>query len=580
MKVFVASLAEDPDAALRARGPQYLLDAVQSAQPWFRWLAGRLITPDAVRSDPHAAVAAYLEAVASIDSETEMEEALATAADLSGLKLAAIRREQKKRGAVKRPAAAAKGGRPRNPYADMADEFAGKYMQDGVLTIRYFRGRWMRYRKGAWVEVSDDDLAGTLMTWIRRNHRDLSESRTLSNVTINLKATEMAHPLDDTEVPCWLDDTLTPAAGWMPVRNAIIHIPTILQSFDGDELVVGGDAADMVRPPTPRLFTPHALPYAFDPAATCPRWLDYLAGVQPDPEDRDVIRKMFGLLLTPEMRYNVFFVLQGAAGTGKSVMLHVLERLIGEANTCTVPLTKFEDEHYTHQLTENLLNSVDDMREVKLQDVEGAIKIATDGRYLDIRRQYHEGTRALVTARTVAACNELPRFYERSDALWERLRIICFGVKFRGTARQNKNLRHELTDELPGIFIWALRGLADLQPLNVFPEHTLGAALKEKHKLSCDPIGAFITDHFQASADTRLACAYIYDRYRRWAADGGYRAANRGVLNREVERIFGTPKVCIRIGSQVVQGFSGIGVIPGAFDHEPTSLIEDEDIPV
>lgn len=579
MKLFVATLPpkSDPDQILQNHGAGKLQECVSKSVPWFRWIAARIIAPaDKEKPDPHAAVREYLQIIKDIEVETELQEALELAAELSDLKLSAIKRQLKKeRGedgrATTSAANGAQGGRPRNPYADMADEFVTNYTRDGIFSIRYFRGSWRRYRKGQWIEVSDDDIDGVLMTWIRRNYRDLSESRTQHNVIKNLKATEIGHVLDDTEIPCWLDEKNTPAPGWMPVKNKIVHIPTVLECFDGDEII---ECDGMTMDSTPRLFTPHALPYPFEPEAQCPKWLDYLKDVQPDANDRDLLRKMCGLMLVPETRFNVFFILQGESGTGKSVFLYVLDRLLGKQNTCTVPLTKFEDEHYTHQLTENLMNTIDDMREVNLKDVEGVIKIATDGGFLDVRRQYKEGTRAQVIARTVAATNQLPRFYEKSDAIWERLRIINFPVKIRGTAKQNKNLRFEIIDELPGIFIWALRGLADLQEMNLFPEHSTGEPLKEKHKAACDPVGSFLAEHFERNDQCRLESSFIYKHYTTWANDGGYRPANQGTVNREVERIFSVEKRPMKFDGKTLQGFSGMAVKPGAFYNPP----QDEEL--
>lgn len=574
MKIFIASLpASDPDAVLREHGPERLRESISSARPWFKWLAERIITPaDADPPDPHDAVQEYVEAVKSLTIETEIQEALELCAELTNQKLAAVKREFKKAQkpdgrSVTSAANGQQGGRPRNPYADMADEFAKKFTREGVFGIQWFHGVWHRYRGSQWIEVTKDDVKGILMTWIRRNYRDLSENRTLINVLENLKSTELGHPLDDSELPCWLDQKCTPAPGWMPVKNAILHIPTVLNSFDGDEIVPDDS---MIIPSTPRLFTPHSLPYQFDPEAQCPKWLKYLEGVQPNADDRDMIRKLVGLMLVPETRFNVFFILHGISGTGKSVFIHVLNKLIGKQNTCHVPLTKFEDEHYSHQLTTNLMNSIADMREVQLRDVEGTIKMATDGEMLDIRYQYNEGTSAQITARTVTSCNQLPRFYEKSDAIWERLRIVSFNVKFRNTPNMNKNLRHEIVaDELPGIFVWALKGLSDLQDMNMFPEHSIGEAIKAKHKSACDPIGTFLAESFEAVDSCKLESAYIFDKYKLWAGSAGYRIANRGIVNREVERVFSLEKKVIKKSNgKTCQGFNGIGVIPGAFPIE------------
>lgn len=575
MKLFVASLPPeaDPDTLLAEQGAEALQECIRKGQAWYKWIANQVFKPETGKPDPHEAVKEYLQLIKDIDSETELEEALDLAAELSGQKLTAIKKQltKERKGdgrALTSAANGAAGGRARNPYADMTDEFIGRYKKDDVFTIRRYKGAWMRYRKNQWRPVSEEDIESVIMTWIRRKYRDLSEMRTLKNMILNLRAAELCYILDDTEVPCWLDKKFQSAKEWMCTKNSIIHLDQVLACFEDDECFPMDES---IVAPTPRLFTYHSLPVNFDPDATCPMFLKYLEGVQPDPEDREKIRQMMGLLLVPDTRYNVFFILQGEGGTGKSVLIYIIKKLLGAENVCTVPLTKFEDEHYTYQLTENLVNLIDDMKESLLKDVEGTIKIATDGGELEVRRMRENGRSAPVVARTVAACNVLPRFYEKSDAIWHRLRIFNFDVQFRNTPNQNKNLRYDIVrDELPGIFLWALKGLADLREQNVFPETKKGQALKEKHKAACDPIGTFLREHFRLNPECKIEASEIYRLYIQWSNDGGYRAANQGTVNREVERIFKIEKKSTRVAGHVVQGFKGLEKIEAAFAPRPT----------
>lgn len=63
----------------------------------------------------------------------------------------------------------------------------------------------------------------------------------------------------------------------------------------------------------------------------------------------------------------------------------------------------------------------------------------------------------------------------------DRLRIIPFTQRFRGTNQEDPMLRERLVEELPGIFNVALKGLADLKKLKRFPDTKAGKHLKENH---------------------------------------------------------------------------------------------------
>jgi putative DNA primase/helicase len=539
-------------------------------------------------ADSVAVLDEYLLAVAGVENEVESELAVKAAAEISGLKPSAIKRQLRaiRTGktsdgrALTSAANGEAGGRPRNDYAGFADEYMGARMRDGVFTRRFYRGAWRRYSKGRWVEVTDDDMKADIVGWVRRNYRDLAESRTVSNMEMNLNSADTGHIMSEVDAPVWLlghgaeGRELEPAPGWMPMGNGLLNIPAALDALacgDGLDVMPDGIFVDA----SPRLFSLHYLDYDFVPAAGCPQFLGYLEDVQPDPEARAMIQCMMGLMLVPETRFNVFFLLHGQGGTGKSVFLHVLDNLVGRHNVCTVPLPKLDDDHYTWQLTENLMNSIDDMREVNLRDVEGTIKVATDGGFLDIRRLYKDGGRAKVIARTVAACNMLPRVHEKSDAIWDRLRVIPFNVRVRGTGKQNKDLKHEIVAaELPGIFGWALAGLARLMDMHVFPEHPGGLAAKDTHRGECDPTAEFLREFYERKADSKLFSSELYGHYKEWAAEHGYRQQAAGTFARDVERVFGVEKKKMRISGKQCQGFTGLRRNPDTYAQVDDELIE------
>jgi putative DNA primase/helicase len=73
-----------------------------------------------------------------------------------------------------------------------------------------------------------------------------------------------------TEVPLWTDGRTDPPAHEMrAMANGLLHVPT-----------------RTLLPPTPHLFTHHALPFAFDPAAPSPSgWLQFLNQLWGDDVD-------------------------------------------------------------------------------------------------------------------------------------------------------------------------------------------------------------------------------------------------------------------------------------------------------
>ena len=156
-------------------------------------------------------------------------------------------------------------------------------------------------------------------------------------------------------------------------------------------------------------------------------------------------------------------------------------------------------------------------------DVEGFFKSVTSGDEIPVERKGVDGWKARAIARMIFATNVMPTFTDRSAGVWDRVRIIPFNQVFRGKPNQNPNLTAELLQELPGIFNWALLGLAKLRTLQTFPECPEGAAMKEEHRNSCDHERAFLQEFTEAAPGGWTSSDNLYKQYREWAFNNGYR---------------------------------------------------------
>ena len=239
-------------------------------------------------------------------------------------------------------------------------------------------------------------------------------------------------------------------------------------------------------------------------------------------------------MLTPDTSYNVGFFLYGPSGTGKSVFLSILIGLVGEENTCCVPLGDFESRFGTWPLTTHLLNAVGDMPAMPESgwsaNVEGCYKDVTDGRLIPIEHKFMDPSKAKVTARNVFATNELPYFADRSGAIRDRLRVIPFKQRFRNTAKQNSHLTEELLEELPGILNWAIQGLVRLRELTAlsdvktFPHCEEGRQAVEDYLGSCDHEQEFLLEATESNPESMVGSLRLYDEYKEWATRRGYHA--------------------------------------------------------
>ncbi|MEI7900794.1 MAG: phage/plasmid primase, P4 family [bacterium] len=441
----------------------------------------------------------------------------------------------------------AQGGRPPAPTITvMANAFLAQESVnvDGVCTLRFLRGQWFKWNSMFYERIPEQDVRGMVMEFLRRHplFSAFATTRTMTDVLNQLKAHDAAGMPSDVELPVWInDDGHICAKGWIAMTNGVVNVENMARAVNGEDL----PESDIFRSLTPRLFTPFGLGYGFDTEAACPLFERYLVDVQPEVDAREIIQMLMGLCLVPDTSFNVFFVLHGRGGEGKSVFLYILVNLIGKANVAHVPFSKFSDKFSIGLLTENLVNVIGEgdtelPRDAGLGRIEGVLKDVCDGGLLPVEHKFQEPCQARATARCMAASNSLPTFYDRSEAIWDRLRVIPFNVRVRGTSKDDPKLRGKIVDtELSGIFNFAVAGLAKLRKLTRFPETPAGAAMKAEHRARCDHEREFLAEAYaEAPQDTVIATQEVYREYKNWMGTRNYHSLGDGNFAASVQRVF------------------------------------------
>ena len=134
--------------------------------------------------------------------------------------------------------------------------------------------------------------------------------------------------------------------------------------------------------------------------------------------------------------------------------------------------------------------------------------------------------------------NNLPTITDRSGAVFDRMRIIPFEQRFRGTEKQNINLTEELLEELPGILNFAIAGLAKLRKLRQFPQCPSGEKILEQLREDCDHERTFLQETVFAANGAHISTETLYEKYKCWMNTNGYRAKGKGNFQNDVQRVY------------------------------------------
>ncbi len=278
------------------------------------------------------------------------------------------------------------------------------------------------------------------------------------------------------------------------------------------------------------LFVKGRIPCDLNLDATCEGWEHFLD--KACPFDAVCLQEMFGLSLTFDRSYNVFFILHGPAGSGKSTCLNVLQRL-NQGTVSQISLGRFGERFYIYPLSQNRVNVVHDMDSIFEGDGsvslrEAVLKSVSSGESLEIERKHRQANREYLRSLCVFGTNSLPRFADKSDAISQRMRIIQFPNQFRNTENQVRDLSSILYHELDGILLWALRGYGYLLDScsNIVHESPEALAIKTDSVKDSRPEIQFCDDCLELDELTlNLSTLEIYKAYRTYCDMRGYLAS-------------------------------------------------------
>lgn len=422
-----------------------------------------------------------------------------------------------------------KGGR-KPAVKEIADACADSFRDsEGVLQLRYYRSTWFRYKSGSYQATSTSDIDALVMGWLRKHYPDHATPNMLKSVQMNLKASDLCGVNSDVTLPALLDGR--PTGRLLVMKNAVVDLEQLIDASTGKLT----DHGKMFHRLSPRLFSTLALPYSYDPSSTANLWKQFLDGALPDSEDRKMLQMMFGLALTANTTFNVFFLLYGQAGTGKNVVVEVLRALVGKENCSAVQLDMLGERFMLHPLTEKLLNIVGDLPErippAVMDRIEGQLKDVTSGAVMQVERKGIDAETRRIIARCIFASNHFPPFRDTSEGLWDRLRIIPFHQRFRNTPKQILDFHQQIiTTELPGVLNWALEGLIMLRDLRCFPESPSGLQLKQQQHRRSDSIGTFLQDCVITTPTGQVSTTALMAAYESYCSEHWLPVASMGQL--------------------------------------------------
>lgn len=221
----------------------------------------------------------------------------------------------------------------------------------------------------------------------------------------------------------------------------------------------------------------------YDLLAECPSFLEFLDSIELTHDNIALLQEFWGYMLSAEARYKLALMLYGPRDTGKTTLIDVLKRFLGEFQYGTIPLHEIcSGKWYAAELQGKRLNACAEARATDLVDTR-VFKLLTGAEEsIHAERKYRDPYKYKPFVKLAFGNNRIPYCPDQDLAFYERWGLIELHKQFRrGDPARDEKLLSKLTtpEELSGILNWALEGYRRLIDNSGFT--TLGPVEDRKH---------------------------------------------------------------------------------------------------
>lgn len=278
----------------------------------------------------------------------------------------------------------------------------------------------------------------------------------------------------------------------------------------------------------------------YDKNATCHRFIEFLKQVTGGDMDQvALIQEILGYFLIPINSAQKCFVIVGAAGAGKSVLLRVLnEILLGRQNVSNVSWQALNERFKTAELFGKLANIFADLP-TKYIDDNGIFKALVGEDYLTVEKKNRNPFSFQSTARLLFSCNSIPKNYgDRSEGFYRRLIIL----RFNNPVSQDKrdpNLIDKLYIEADGIFLFALEGLKRLMKNHyVFSETDVNRNELQQYREDSDSVLSFAREYCCIDENSSEGSTTLFNTYKSYCEECGMKAYSQRTFIQQLTASF------------------------------------------
>ncbi len=211
----------------------------------------------------------------------------------------------------------------------------------------------------------------------------------------------------------------------------------------------------------------YSLGCEYIPGEICPQFDAFIAAITNDDKIlTEAMWQIIGYLMVDDNNCKKFFVFQGVKDTGKSLLAKVIAALLGEEGVCAMNIAEFGEKFSLAELKNKRLATSMDLTDEPLSvKAVGEIKSITGDDLIRSEGKFKAGETVHLNARLLFGTNHQIHTKKNDAAFMERQYVLPFYYQVPPD-KQDKNLFYELSRELPGIALKAMKAYLRLAKNN------------------------------------------------------------------------------------------------------------------
>ncbi len=243
--------------------------------------------------------------------------------------------------------------------------------------------------------------------------------------------------------------------------------------------------------------------------------------------DKDIVQllyEMIGYCIYRGMPFQKVFILVGNGANGKSTLLNMVTKLLGEENVSHVDLKEIAGNRFGKaELYGKLANIADDCSSSYLEDT-SVIKRITGETYTSIEFKGQNSFSTKINTKTILSYNTIPRMNDTTDGLSRRLVIIPLNAVFKkGLPNYDPFISAKLKkkENLEYVLYKSIQAISEvLKKLDFTIPETVKTRTNE-YLIENNPVLNFIYDVYEEESFEDIPCNEVYEAFNCWKIENG-----------------------------------------------------------